>query len=67
MNCDSCPHQVWKPGHKISDVLHSLSLILEQPNGEDAINTSVAEVFNNDRPKFDKTAQEWIKKHATSG
>ncbi|KAJ3136363.1 Ubiquitin-conjugating enzyme E2 4 [Irineochytrium annulatum] len=57
---------VWKPSNRIADVLNSLVLILEQPIPEDAINTSVAEVFNSNRQKFLKTASDWVKKHASS-
>ncbi|KAI9359564.1 ubiquitin-conjugating enzyme/RWD-like protein [Zopfochytrium polystomum] len=56
---------VWKPSNKLTDVLLSLSLILEFPIPEDAINGSVAEVYTGDRAKFDKTAQEWVKKYCT--
>ncbi|KAJ3066886.1 hypothetical protein HDU98_009857 [Podochytrium sp. JEL0797] len=61
--------EVWKPSNKINDILHSLILILEQPNADDAINTSVAEVMNNPaggKEKYQKTVKEWIKKYATS-
>ncbi|KAJ3066251.1 hypothetical protein HDU99_003905 [Rhizoclosmatium hyalinum] len=57
---------VWKPSNKIVDILHSLILILEEPNADDAINTSVAEVMNNPaggKEKFEKTVKEWIKKY----
>ncbi|KAJ3096510.1 Ubiquitin-conjugating enzyme E2 4, partial [Phlyctochytrium planicorne] len=56
-------HDGWKPANKISDILHSLHLLLEQPNPDDAINTPVAEVYNSNRAKFDKTAAEWVKKY----
>ncbi|KAJ3411971.1 hypothetical protein HDV05_001449 [Chytridiales sp. JEL 0842] len=57
---------VWKPAHKLVDVLHSLSLILESPNGEDAINTQVAEMFNRDRGGWETKVREWVRKYATS-
>ncbi|KAJ3329180.1 Ubiquitin-conjugating enzyme E2 4 [Blyttiomyces sp. JEL0837] len=57
---------VWKPSNKIAEICQSLCLILEMPIVEDAINTSVAEVYNTNRQKFDKTAQEWVKKYCAS-
>ncbi|KAI8848044.1 ubiquitin-conjugating enzyme E2-16 kDa [Chytridium lagenaria] len=56
-------HDGWKPANKIVDVLHSLHLLLEQPNPDDAINSSVAEVYNGNRAKFQKTAAEYVKKY----
>ncbi|KAI8616091.1 ubiquitin-conjugating enzyme/RWD-like protein, partial [Chytriomyces sp. MP71] len=43
---------VWKPSNKIVDILNSLVLVLAEPNADDAINTSVAEVMNSNRDKY---------------
>ncbi|CAG8533765.1 12477_t:CDS:2, partial [Acaulospora morrowiae] len=53
---------VWKPATKISQVLEAISNLLENPNPDDALVASVAEVYNTDRQKFIKTAKDFVKK-----
>ncbi|KAI8800622.1 ubiquitin-conjugating enzyme [Cladochytrium replicatum] len=55
--------EVWKPATKLLDVLLALSMLIEQPVPEDALQQSVAEVYNTDPKKFQKTAREWVKKY----
>lgn len=54
----------WKPPNKIADVLKLVRAVLAAPQPDDAVETGIAEQFKNDRKAFDKTAQEWVKKHA---
>jgi len=55
----------WKPAHKIIDVLMSLYSLLVEPNADDPLSVEIAEVYKTDIKKFDKTAKEWTKKHAS--
>ncbi|KAJ3091019.1 Ubiquitin-conjugating enzyme E2 4 [Quaeritorhiza haematococci] len=57
---------VWKPATKLSDILVALSSLLENPNPDDALQSSIAEVYNTNQAKFQKTAKEWVKKYASS-
>ncbi|KAJ3145464.1 hypothetical protein HDU89_007089 [Geranomyces variabilis] len=56
--------EVWKPSTKISDVLIALVDLLQNPVPEDALQTSIAQVYNADQAAFQKTAKEWVKKYA---
>ncbi|EPQ32333.1 uncharacterized protein PFL1_00529 [Pseudozyma flocculosa PF-1] len=58
--------EAWKPSTKASTILLSILQLLEEPNPDDALVASIAEVYNNDRAKFNKTAQEHTKKYATA-
>ncbi|PWN45547.1 putative UBC5-E2 ubiquitin-conjugating enzyme [Ceraceosorus guamensis] len=57
--------EAWKPSTKASTVLLSIQQLLAEPNPDDALVASIAELYNTDRAKFNKTAQEYTKKHAT--
>ncbi|CAG8770791.1 2206_t:CDS:2, partial [Dentiscutata erythropus] len=50
---------VWKPATKISQAIADL---LENPNPDDALVASIAEVYNTNKPKFVKTAKDFVKK-----
>jgi len=54
----------WKPSTKIDQVIRSLVQLLEEPNPDDALVASIADVYNNDRPRFTKEAQAMVKKYA---
>ncbi|KAK4048702.1 hypothetical protein OIO90_005695 [Microbotryomycetes sp. JL221] len=56
--------EAWKPSTKIDQVLRALVQLLEEPNPDDALVASIAEVFTNDRAKFDQNAQDWVQKYA---
>lgn len=55
----------WKPANKLGDVLLSLYSLLSEPNADDPLSVEIAEVYKTDIKKFDKTAKEWTKKHAS--
>ena len=38
--------------------------MLEAPNNDSAINEEAANLYKNDRKKFDATAKEWTRKYA---
>ncbi|KAI9810918.1 MAG: hypothetical protein M1827_005777 [Pycnora praestabilis] len=54
----------WKPSSKISAVLRTARNILVEPNPDDAVETSIAEQYKNDRKEFNKTAKDWAKRYA---
>ncbi|TKA28384.1 hypothetical protein B0A50_03851 [Salinomyces thailandicus] len=54
----------WKPPNKIADVLKLVRAVMAAPQPEDAVETSIAEQFRNNRKEFDKIAKEWVNKHA---
>lgn len=43
-------------------VLEAIADLLENPNPDDALVASIAEVYNTNRAKFTKTAKEYVKK-----
>ncbi|KAF2431183.1 ubiquitin-conjugating enzyme [Tothia fuscella] len=55
----------WKPPNKIINVLKMARGLLEAPNPDDAVETSIAEQYKNDRKGFEKTAKDWTKKYAS--
>lgn len=54
----------WKPSSKIISVLQATQQLLVEPVPDDAVETSAAEMFKNDKAKFDKDAKEYTKKYA---
>ncbi|KAG0272804.1 hypothetical protein BGZ95_011411 [Linnemannia exigua] len=56
----------WKPATRISQVLKSLVMLLEQPNPDDPLMTDIAEIYSTDHAKFLKNAKEMTKKHASA-
>jgi len=58
---------LWKPPNKINSVLLLTRNILIEPNPDDAVETSIAEQYKNDRKGFEKTAKDWVKRYAAKG
>ncbi|GAA5937743.1 hypothetical protein JCM1841_004775 [Sporobolomyces salmonicolor] len=56
--------EAWKPSTKIEQILRALVQLLQEPNPDDALVASIAEIYNQDRASFNKTAQDWVKKYA---
>ncbi|KAK9477656.1 ubiquitin-conjugating enzyme/RWD-like protein [Lipomyces japonicus] len=54
----------WKPACKLLTVIDLAIALLREPNGDDAIEDSVAEVWKNNPVKYIATAKEWTKKYA---
>jgi ubiquitin-protein ligase len=54
----------WKPPNKILAVLNMARNLLVEPNPDDAVETSIAEQYKNNRKEFEKQAKEWTKKYA---
>ncbi|GJN88397.1 hypothetical protein Rhopal_001363-T1 [Rhodotorula paludigena] len=47
--------EAWKPSTKIDHILRALVQLLQEPNPDDALVASIAEVYNQDRATFNKT------------
>jgi ubiquitin-protein ligase len=54
----------WKPPNKISAVLELARNILVEPNPDDAVETSIAEQYKNNKKEFEKNAKDWVKRYA---
>jgi len=57
--------EVWKPSSSITGVLELIRNLLLEPDGDDAVETGIADNFKNNRKDFDKTAKEWVKRYAS--
>ncbi|PWN99662.1 putative UBC5-E2 ubiquitin-conjugating enzyme [Tilletiopsis washingtonensis] len=58
--------EAWKPSTKAATILLSIQQLLAEPNPDDALVASIAEMYKTDRAKFNKTAQEYTRKHANA-
>jgi ubiquitin-protein ligase len=54
----------WKPPNRISAVILLARSLLLEPQPDDAVETSIAEQYKNNRKEFDKTAKDWVKRYA---
>jgi len=55
----------WKPSISMQTVLKMIQDKIGKPSVDDPFDTDVAAILKNDKPKFEATAKEWTKKHAT--
>merc|ERR1711991_888297 len=55
----------WSPALTISKVLLSISSLLTDCNPNDPLVPEIAQLYLRDRPKHDRTAQEWVQKYAS--
>lgn len=56
----------WSPVLTITKVLLSICSLLDDPNPDDPLILSVAELYKNDRDAYNNTAREYTLKYATS-
>ncbi|KAJ3223817.1 hypothetical protein HK099_000647 [Clydaea vesicula] len=56
-------NEMWKPSTKITEVFYALLDLLENPNPDDPLQTSIAEQYRNDPATFSKNVKEYIKKY----
>ncbi|CEP17424.1 hypothetical protein [Parasitella parasitica] len=61
---DMLKPDIWKPATKLVNVLEALASLLKTPNPDDALVASIAEIYNSNRPKFNKIAKEYVEKYA---
>jgi len=55
----------WKPPNRISAVLKLARDLLIAPQPDDAVETSIADQYKNNRKEFDKAAKDWVKRYAS--
>lgn len=55
----------WKPPNRILAVLKLARDLLITPQPDDAVETSIAEQYKNNRKEFDKAAKDWVKRYAS--
>ena len=56
--------QNWSPALTISKVLLSICSLLTDPNPDDPLDASVAQIYKTDRKKYNHIAREWTEKYA---
>lgn len=54
----------WSPALTISKVLLSISSLLTDPNPDDPLVPDIANLYKNDREKYEANAREWTRKYA---
>jgi len=59
------PKGEWKVSLNLSTVLNSIRLLMSNPNQYDPLMADINEIFKNNYPQFQKTAQLWTKKYAS--
>lgn len=54
----------WKPPNKVSAVLRLIQQLLIEPDTDDAIESSIADQYKNNRKEFEKNVRDWVKRYA---
>ena len=54
----------WSPALTISKVLLSICSLLTDPNPDDPLVPDIAQMYKNNRSKYEQTAREWTSKYA---
>lgn len=54
----------WSPALTVPKVLLSISSLLTEPNPSDPLSPEVAQMYTQNRTKFNETAKAWTKKYA---
>ncbi|KAK9454502.1 ubiquitin-conjugating enzyme/RWD-like protein [Dipodascopsis uninucleata] len=54
----------WKPACKLASIIDIAVSLLSEPDGNEAIEGDAADVWKNDRKKFEKTAKDYTKRYA---
>lgn len=55
----------WSPALTISKVLLSICSLLCDPNPRDPLVPEIAKIYERNRQKYEETARDWTKRHAT--
>mmetsp|Transcript_6593 Transcript_6593/g.24688 ORF Transcript_6593/g.24688 Transcript_6593/m.24688 type:complete len:196 (+) Transcript_6593:4084-4671(+) len=58
------PKGKWNPALSLRSVLISIQSLLAEPNPDDWLMSEIAQVYRDDRKRFDKKAREMTEKHA---
>ena len=59
------PKGAWKPSLNIPTVLQSLQLLMSEPNPDDGLMVDITHQYIHDHARFERTAREHTRKHAT--
>ncbi len=57
----------WSPALTVVLVLRSIQIMMGEPNADDPMEPSVAQVYKTDRVLFGKTVREWVALYAARG
>ena len=55
----------WSPALTISKVLLSILSLLTDPNPDDPLVPEIAQLYKSDMKKYNETAADWTRKHAS--
>ena len=67
IDLDFLNNREWSPGMCFHNVMIMIQLVLINPDFDiNPLNSTMANEFKNNRPKFDETAREWTEKHAVA-
>lgn len=55
----------WSPALTVSKVLLSICSLLADPNPDDPLVPEIAALFKQDRKRYEVTAKDWTRRHAT--
>ena len=55
----------WSPALTISKVLLSICSLLDEPNPDDPLVPEAADLYQNDREKYNRTAAVWVIQYAS--
>jgi ubiquitin-conjugating enzyme E2 D/E len=61
---DILKESAWSPALTISKVLLSLCSLLTDPNPDDPLDSSKADIFKRDKTKYNENVKEWVQKYA---
>jgi ubiquitin-conjugating enzyme E2 D/E len=61
---DILKESAWSPALNISSTLLSLVSLLPNPNADDPLEPAIAKQFRTDRPQYEATVREWVRKYA---
>jgi ubiquitin-conjugating enzyme E2 D/E len=55
----------WSPALTISKVLLSICSLLDEPNPDDPLVVDIADLYKNNRDRYNANAREWVMQYAT--
>jgi len=55
----------WSPALTVSKTLLSICSLLNDPNPKDPLVTEIANMYMQNKPKYEETAREWTRKYAS--
>jgi ubiquitin-protein ligase len=55
----------WKPPNRLLAVIQQAISLLVEPNPDDPVEASIADVYKNNPKEFEKNAKDWVKRYAS--